>query len=169
MAVVATGFFDGVHLGHRKVIETLVSEAHRRGEESTVITFAQHPRLVLGQDADALRILTTPEERVSLIRSMGVDRVEMLDFTTEFASLKAVDYLRDVVMARYGGTALVLGYNNRLGSDGLSSEGIIPLAEGLGLDVVVCGAVDGVSSTRIRKALEEGRLSDAEMMAGHKI
>ncbi|MCQ2182230.1 MAG: FAD synthetase family protein [Bacteroidales bacterium] len=169
MAVVATGFFDGVHLGHRKVIETLVREARRRGEESIVVTFAQHPRLVLGQDADALRILNSPEERISLIRSLGVNRVEMLDFTPEFASLKAVDYLRDIVMARYGGTAVVVGYNNRLGSDRLSSEGIMSVAGSLGLDVITCEAVDGVSSTRIRKALDEGRIDDAQKMAGHNI
>lgn len=169
MAVVATGFFDGVHLGHRKVIETLVREADARGEESIVITFAQHPRLVLGHDADALRILTSPEQRVGLIKSLGVSRVEMLDFTPEFASLKAVDYLRDVVVSRFGGTAIVLGYNNRIGSDGLSSAAVRPLAESLGLDVIVCEAVEGVSSTEIRQALSEGRQSDAEKMAGHNI
>lgn len=169
MAVVATGFFDGVHLGHRKVLETLVHEAYIRGEESIVITFVQHPRLVLGQDADALHLLTSPEERISLIKSLGVSRVEMLDFTPEFASLKAVDYLRDVVVARFGGTAIVLGYNNRLGSDGLSSDELKPLAESFGLDVVLCDAVEGVSSTRIRQALSEGRIFDAEEMAGHKI
>lgn len=169
MAVVATGFFDGVHIGHRVVIETLVREAKKRGEESIVVTFAQHPRLVLGQGADALRLLTTPVERASLISSLGVDRVEMLDFTPEFASLKAEDYLRDIVMGRFGGTAIVMGYNNRLGSDGLRLDGIVPLAGRLGLDVISCDAVAGVSSTGIRKALEEGRLSDAERMAGHKV
>lgn len=169
MAIVATGFFDGVHTGHRLVIETLVREAHRRGEESIVVTFAQHPRLVLGQDADALRILTSPEERCSLISSFGVDRIEMLDFTPEFAALKAEDYLRDIVVARLGGSAIVMGYNNRMGSDGLTAGGIVSVAEGMGLDVITCGAVEGVSSTGIRKALEEGRLSDAERMAGHKV
>jgi len=169
MAVIATGFFDGVHVGHKKVIETLVREARQRGEESVVITFAQHPRLVLGQDADVLRIITPPEERVSRIKSLGVDRVEVLDFTPEFASLKAVDYLRDVVVKRFGGTEIVLGYNNRLGSDGLSADSLTPLAERLGLRVVRCDSVEGVSSTMIRKALDEGRITDAERMAGHKL
>lgn len=169
MAVVTTGFFDGVHRGHRKVLETLARVSRERGEESVVITFSQHPRLVLGQDADALHLLTPLEERVRLIRSFGVDRVEILDFTPEFASLKAIDYLRDVVKARYGGTAVVLGYNNRLGSDGMSAGGIRPLAASLGIDVFVCEAVDGVSSTRIRRALDEGRRAEAEEMAGHDI
>ncbi len=169
MAVVATGFFDGVHLGHQKVIETLVSSARERAEESVVITFAQHPRVVLGQDASRLRLLTTLDERVGLIRALGVDRVEVLDFTLELAALSAADYLRDIVIGRYGGTAVVLGYDNRLGSDCLTTEGVREVAAGLGLDVICCGAAGDISSTRIRKAIEEGRFEDAELMLGRKL
>lgn len=169
MAVVATGFFDGVHLGHRKVIETLVSSARKRGEEAVVITFAQHPRLILGQDASKLRLLTTLEERVRLIRALGVDEVEVLDFTPELAALSAADYLRDIVVGRYGGTAIVLGYDNRIGSDRLSTEGVREVALSLGLEVIRCEAEGGISSTKIRKAIEDGRLDDAELMLGHKL
>lgn len=169
MAVVATGFFDGVHLGHRKVIETLVSSARKRGEEAVVITFAQHPRVVLGQDASKLRLLTTLEERVRLIKDLGVDRVEVLEFTRGLASLSAADYLRDVVIGRCGGTAVVLGYDNRIGSDSLSTEGVREVAQSLGLEVIQCEAEGDISSTRIRKAIEEGRLEDAELMLGRKL
>lgn len=169
MAVVATGFFDGVHLGHRKVIETLVSSARERGEEAIVVTFAQHPRLVLGQDAEALRMLTTQEEKTALLKGLGVDRVEVVNFTKEFASLTAYEYLREVVKARFGATAIVLGYDTRIGSDRQTVEGIRSLATALGLEVICCEAVGGISSTKIRKALAEGRIADAEHMLGHKI
>ena len=117
MAVVATGFFDGVHLGHRRVIETLVSSARKRGEEAIVVTFAQHPRAVLQQDAHTLRLLCSSEEKVSLLRDLGVDRVETLPFDRTFARLTAEQYLRDVLRDRLGATLLILGYDNRLGSD----------------------------------------------------
>lgn len=169
MAVVATGFFDGVHLGHRKVIETLVSSARERGEEAIVVTFAQHPRLVLGQDADALRMLTTQAEKTAMLKELGVDRVEVVNFTKEFASLTAFEYLRDVVKAGFGATAIVLGYDTRLGSDKQTVSGIAPAAASLGLEVICCEAVEGISSTRIRKAVDEGRIADAEAMLGHVI
>ena len=81
MAVVATGFFDGVHIGHRLVLETLVSEARRRGEESLVLTFWPHPRIVLQDDAMGLRLLNTSSEKLALLRGLGIDRVEQIEFT----------------------------------------------------------------------------------------
>ena len=137
MAVVATGFFDGVHLGHRQVIQALVSCARERGEEAIAVTFAQHPRTVLGQDAHALRLLNSPEEKEELLRALGVDRVETLPFDKAFARLGACEYIRDVLVARFGATALVLGYDNRLGSDCLTPDRIKPLAEYFGLEVVI--------------------------------
>lgn len=171
MAVVATGFFDGVHLGHRQVIQTLVSSARQRGEEAIVVTFAQHPRAVLQQDARILRLLNSPQEKEALLRGLGVDRVETLLFDRAFARLTAEDYIRDVLRDRLGATRLVLGYDNRLGSDCLGPDAIRPLAESLGLAVEVVPASSAsdivVSSTKIRKALEEGRVEDAEAMLGY--
>ena len=137
MAVVATGFFDGVHLGHRQVIQALVSCARERGEEAIAVTFAQHPRTVLQQDAYALRLLNSPLEKEALLRSLGVDRVEALPFDRAFARLTAAEYLREVLVGRFGATALVLGYDNRLGSDRLTPDRIKPLAESLGLQVII--------------------------------
>ena len=171
MAVVATGFFDGVHLGHRQVIQTLVSSARQRGEEAIVVTFAQHPRAVLQQDARILRLLNSPQEKEALLRGLGVDRVETLPFDRAFARLTAEDYIRDVLRDRLGATRLVLGYDNRLGSDCLGPDAIRPLVESLGLAVEVVPASSAsdivVSSTKIRKALEEGRVEDAEAMLGY--
>ena len=173
MAVVATGFFDGVHLGHRQVIRSLVSLARRRGEPALAVTFSQHPRTVLQQDAHQLRLLNSPQEKEALLLGLGVDRVETLVFDRGFARLSAEEYLRTVLRDRLGATALVLGYDNRLGSDRLGPDRLVPLAESLGLEVVVVppAAVSApsevVSSSKIRKALEEGRVEEAEAMLGY--
>ena len=137
MAVVATGFFDGVHLGHRQVIQTLVSSAREKGEEAIVVTFSRHPRTVLQQDARDLRLLNSPEEKVALLHGLGVDRVETLVFDRAFARLTAAEYIRDMLVGRFGATTLVLGYDNRLGSDRLTPDRLTPIAESLGLTVVV--------------------------------
>lgn len=173
MAVVATGFFDGVHLGHRQVISALVSSARERAEEAIVVTFATHPRAVLQQDARTLRLLSSPAEKAAMLKSLGVDRVEVLDFTRDFSRMRAEEYLRDIVRDRLGGTAVLLGYDNRLGSDQLSPEQLRPLAGRLGMDVVIVPPtrLDGdiiVSSTKIRAALSEGRVGDAAAMLGYE-
>ena len=171
MAVVATGFFDGVHLGHRQVIKTLVSSARERGEEAIVVTFAQHPRAVLQQDARTLRLLSSVDEKVALLRSLGVDSVEVLPFSREFSRMTAAEYLETVVKGRFGATAVLLGYDNRLGSDRLTPDLIRPVASSLGLDVIVVPAAEFsdvvVSSTKIRQALQEGRVEDASLMLGY--
>lgn len=173
MAVVATGFFDGVHLGHRRVISALVSSARERAEEAIVVTFATHPRAVLQQDARTLRLLSSPAEKAAMLKSFGVDRVEVLDFTRDFSRMRAEEYLRDIVRDRLGGTAVLLGYDNRLGSDQLSPEQLRPLAGRLGMDVVIVPPerLDSdiiVSSTKIRAALSEGRVGDAAAMLGYE-
>ena len=179
MAVIATGFFDGVHLGHRRVVEALVSFARRTGGEAVVVTFAQHPRAVLQQDARSLRLLTSAEEKEAMLYELGVDRVETLPFDRAFARLTASEYIYDVLIGRFDADGLVLGYDNRFGSDRLTPDRIAPIAESLGLEVlvvppVVTGArneagTDGVvvSSTKIREALDKGDVEAANAMLGY--
>jgi len=172
MAVIATGFFDGVHLGHREVINNLVSSARQRGEEAIVITFAQHPRAVLQQDARTLRFLCSTDEKVRLLKEAGVDRVEILEFSRNFAAMSARDYLSEVVIGRFAATCLVLGYDNRLGSDKQTPDQIVPMARELGLEVVVvpAGSAESgvvVSSTKIREALSRGDVEAAAAMLGY--
>lgn len=120
VAVVTTGFFDGVHLGHRHVLETVVSSARERGEEAIVVTFWPHPRAVLQQDARDFRLLTSLEEKKALLQAAGIDRVEVLPFTRAFAAMKADEYLR-LLQERFGASLVVMGYDNRIGSDRLTA------------------------------------------------
>ena len=168
MAVIATGFFDGVHLGHRLVIDTLLRAARERGEQSVIVTFWPHPRTVLQKDARELRLLSSLSEKRAMLSALGVDRVEVVPFSREFSRLTAEEYLREWVVGRLGGTAVVLGYDNRMGSDGLAHDVIVPLAQSLGLDVIECDAVGTISSTKIRAALERGEVVEAEAMLGYR-
>ena len=197
MAVAATGFFDGVHLGHREVIKTLLETAHKRGEQSLVITFWPHPRVVLGKDPRGLRLLNSLDEKRSALLSLGVDRVEVVPFTRDFAALTAREYL-DMLRRDYGVSSIVLGYDNRFGSDQLSTKEIAELAGemwgsdsprqnvSLSLDPTAIAvpplmvprvaqfcwgesaSPDFISSTKIRKALEAGEVAAASAMLGYE-
>jgi len=172
MAVVATGFFDGVHLGHRLVVDALVQAALERGEASTVLTFWPHPRMVLQKDARSLRLLSTLDEKRSILHSMGVDRVEVIRFTKAFSTLSAEEYLREVVIGDFRASAVVIGYDNRMGHDGKTPSDMVRIANGLGLDVIrpESLSMDGivVSSTKIREALSAGDVRGAASMMGRR-
>lgn len=162
MAVIATGFFDGVHIGHRLVIEALVQAARERGEESVVLTFWPHPRTVLQNDAIQLRLLNSLVEKKAILTGLGVDRVEVIPFTREFSFMTAHEYFKSVVIQGFCGTAVLLGYDNRIGSDTASPEQATIKARELGLDVIRTDKVSSVgiavSSTKIRKALADGNV-----------
>ena len=174
MAVVTTGFFDGVHLGHRHVLETVVSSARERGEEAVVVTFWPHPRTVLQQDARDFRILSSLEEKKALLTAAGIDRVEVIPFTRRFASHTAVQYL-ELLRDRYGASLVVMGYDNRIGSDKRTAQEICAISPVPVVTVspVISSEAEGgvekspISSTRIRKALAEGDVEAANAMLGY--
>ena len=182
------------------MLETVVSSARERGEEAVVVTFWPHPRTVLQQDARDFRLLTSLEEKKALLAAAGIDRTEVLPFTREFASLKADEYL-SLLQSRYGASLIVMGYDNRIGSDKVTAREICsspavasrPLpavgwappsypAEGgqrpgnhisplpvVAIDPVIPGLTGNpISSTRIRKALEEGDVEAANGMLGYE-
>lgn len=169
--VVTTGFFDGVHLGHRQVISELVGAARERGTLACVLTFWPHPRTVLQDGARDLRLLNTLDEKREMLLGLGVDRVEVIPFTREFSHLTTEEYLRDVVIGRYGGTALLVGFDNRMGHDAGGAGDIAAAAAAAGLEVLRTGPVASggapVSSTRIRAALAAGRVEEAAAMLGY--
>ena len=173
MMVIATGFFDGVHLGHRFILRQLVEEARRRNDESMVVTFWPHPRNVLQDDARNLRLLTSLEEKKALLRGLGVDHVEVLPFTKEFSRLTTREYFRDVLITRFGAKAILIGYDNRMGCDPQTPESIEKVAQDEGLDVIRLGSVASpagvtVSSTKIRDAVAAGQMEAAAAMLGYE-
>ena len=170
--VIATGFFDGVHLGHRFVIDRLVRAARDRGDESMVVTFWPHPRNVLQDDARNLRLLTSLQEKTGILKSLGVDHVEVLPFTRAFSRLTTEEYFKEYVIGRFGGKAVLIGYDNRVGSDLLSPDQIEKVAVESGLDVIRTDSISVpggivVSSTKIREALSSGDVEAAAGMLGY--
>ena len=167
--VVATGFFDGVHLGHRHVIGQLVEAAAVRGVESTVITFWPHPRNVLQKEARDLRLLTTLGQKKDILLGLGVNNVEVLDFTRSFSSMTVEEYLREIVIGKFGGTAILLGYDNKIGCD---ADHVARIAENIGLEVIRTDMIPSdtgvaVSSTKIRDRLSSGDVASAAGMLGY--
>ena len=189
VAVVTTGFFDGVHLGHRHVLSTVVSAARDRGEEALVVTFWPHPRTVLQQDAREFRLLSSLEEKKALLLSAGVDRVEVLPFTRSFAALTAAEYL-SLLRERYGASLVVMGYDNRIGSDRKTAREISgESSPSAPQEIIFCDGAQktnfllrpsfttqrtdspsnaAISSTLIRKSLEKGRVEEANGMLGYR-
>ena len=169
--VVATGFFDGVHLGHRHVIEQLVQAARERGDRSMVITFWPHPRTVLQDGARTLRLLTSLDEKKRLLYSLGVDEVIVLPFTKEFSRLTTEQYLQQYIVSKYDGKAVLVGYDNRMGSDSKTPEEIADIARSIGLEAILVKEVPApngviVSSTKIRKVIGAGEMEMAADMLG---
>lgn len=170
--VVTTGFFDGVHIGHRFVIQQLVKAAEERREESLVVTFWPHPRTVLQDGAMDLRLLSSLDEKKAMLYSLGVSRVEVVEFTKAFSRLTVEEYLKEYVIGRFGGKAILMGYDNRIGSDFSGPEMVAETAARLSLDVIkidMATSMAGktVSSTKIRSLLADGDVKAASRMLGY--
>lgn len=174
MAIIATGFFDGVHSGHRSVISKMAALARERHEEAIVVTFWPHPRTILQQDADRLRLLNSMEEKKALCLEAGADRFEVLPFSREFSRLSAATFLQEYLVGRFGATAIVLGSDHRLGCDRIATpEAMASIVRSCGLEPVfvddsICADGHPVSSTLIRDALTRGDVSAAAEMLGYR-
>jgi len=167
--VAAVGMFDGVHLGHCRVLGRLRDEAAARSMQSLALTFSRHP-LELVDAARAPRLLTDAATRVSLLLSLGIDRAEILDFTPELRALRGADFLC-MLHRRYGVAALVMGYNNHIGCDRLDATAAAALTPSTGVEIIrvekYAPADAGTpSSTAVRTALGEGRVDDAARLLG---
>lgn len=166
---VTVGSFDGVHRGHRALIDRLHEEAARNGGESIVLTFEPHPRVTLGR-AEGLQLLTSLAEKGALLEAAGVDNLVVIPFDRSFSALSGLEFVEKYLVGRLGAEVLVAGFNHRFGHDRVACDD--PRITRL-LRVVRVGPcmVDGVkvSSTVIRRLLEEGDRAAAERLAGHPL
>ena len=115
--VLTVGIFDGVHLGHRYIIEKLKERAHHLDRESVVLTLWPHPRMVLNQEGNHFKLLNTPQEKKNLLEQAGLDHLIILPFTTEFSRLSSYDFIREILVDKCRISHLVVGYNHRFGRD----------------------------------------------------
>lgn len=170
--VLTTGTFDGVHRGHRKVLDRLKELARKEAGESVLFTFHPHPRMVLYPGDNDLKLLTTQEEKIALLEAAGLDHLLVVPFSRQFSRMHATEYVRDVLVGAIGVHAVVIGYDHRFGRN---REGDLPLLHQLGeaydfqVEEIPAQEVDHmkVSSTKIRHALLEGDLRTANELLGH--
>ncbi|MBQ9583322.1 MAG: riboflavin biosynthesis protein RibF [Bacteroidales bacterium] len=171
MVIATTGFFDGVHLGHRKVIDTLCQTAKARGAESAVVTFWPHPRGVLRQDARELRLLNSLEEKKERLKACGVDQVHVIDFTRELSRVSCEQFIREYIIGRIGASALIVGYDHRLGNTQFNTD-VTAVAQDLGLMTIKAGSVSDqyntISSTYIRNLVATGGIERANRLLGYE-
>ena len=171
-AVVTSGTFDGVHIGHQKILKRVKERARQSNGQSVVITYWPHPRLVLFPEDNDLRLLSTIEERIEQLRSFGIDYLLIIPFTKEFARTSSRSFITDVLVRAINTRVLVIGYDHRFGKNREGSfENLKARSAQYGFEVEEIPRQDvddvAVSSTKIRKALEEGDIETANRYLGH--
>lgn len=171
-AVVTSGTFDGVHLGHQKILQRLneVARSHPDGQ-SVVMTFWPHPRTVVSNDSQDLRLLSSLEEKITLLEQAGVDHLIVIPFTRSFSQLTSEEFIRQILIERIGTRKLVIGYDHRFGRDREGGFDYIQAHQTeFGFEVEEIPRQDieavGISSSKIRSALNEGNVTAATRFLG---
>jgi len=171
-AVVTSGTFDGVHIGHRKIIQKLVNLTRETNGQSVVITYWPHPRIVLNPDGSPVQLLCTIEERIAQLNQFPIDYLLIIPFTREFAALDSRQYVQQILLDTIGTKELVIGYDHRFGKN---REGNFAYLQqnaatfGFLVEEIPAQDIDEitVSSTKIRHALAKGDIRTANAFLGH--
>lgn len=169
--VITIGTFDGLHIGHKKILKKVISIAQEKNLEPAVLTLFPHPRMVLQKDSD-IKLLNTINERISNIKTLGISNVVVKTFNTSFANLSAEAYVKQVLVDELNAKTIVIGYDHHFGKN--RSANITDLKQfspRYGFNVIEISAQDiediTVSSTKIRKALDQGQISLANQLLGY--
>lgn len=171
--VLTIGVFDGVHQGHRKVLERLKEIAKEKNGESVVLTLWPHPRIVLDKDIENLRLLNNIEEKKHLLSKTGIDHLIVVPFTKEFAELSACEFIEEYLVNKIKVNHLVIGYNHQFGKDrkaGFDFLNQCATQHGFSIEKLNAKLVenDAVSSTKIRNFLTSGDLEIANNYLGYE-
>ncbi len=168
--IITIGTFDGVHLGHQKILDEVVKRAKEIGGRSLVITFDPHPRFVVSPDYD-LELLTTTDEKLTILETTAIDNVLVINFTKEFSQMSYENFIKKIICDEIGVQHIVVGYDHKFGKDrGGDKSKLLGMSDEC--DFTVSGAdevkIDGevISSTKIRKALKTGDLEKANKYLG---
>jgi riboflavin kinase/FMN adenylyltransferase len=170
--VVTVGVFDGVHLGHRSLLNHVISVASKKGGESVIVTFDPHPRLILSDNTENLFFLTTMDEKKKLLAEFAVDNLVIIDFTKDLSNLDAEIFIRDILIKGIGLKHLIVGYDNHFGKSRHGNfRRIIKYASEYGFTTEQAEKVSSpeaiISSTNIREALLKGNLENANHWLGY--
>ncbi|HCQ77835.1 MAG TPA: riboflavin biosynthesis protein RibF [Leeuwenhoekiella sp.] len=169
--VVTIGTFDGVHLGHRKIIDRLLASAQSNDLESVVLTFFPHPRMVLQKDT-GIKLINSIDERIALLEASGLDHLIIHPFTKIFSRLTAEEFVKDILVDQLKARKVIIGYDHRFGRNrNANIEDLKAFGTQYDFEVEEISKQDvddvAVSSTKIRKALNEGDLTKANEYLGY--
>jgi riboflavin kinase / FMN adenylyltransferase len=170
-AVVTSGTFDGVHLGHQKILAKLNETARAINGESVLITYFPHPRMVLFNDSQNLKLINTLSEKIDLLAQLGLDHLIIIPFTREFSEIDSETFIKEILVRQIGTKVLVIGYDHRFGKNREGGfEYLKKNAPNYQFEVVEIPRQDieniGISSTQIRTALIEGEVKLAKNLLG---
>jgi riboflavin kinase/FMN adenylyltransferase len=170
-AVVTSGTFDGVHLGHQKILQRLREITKKNEGESVVITFWPHPRFVLKPGDPPIKLLTTFEEKAELLREQGINHLLRIPFTKEFSQISSQEFITKILVERIGTRKLVIGYDHRFGKNREGSFEQLKLngpTYGFDVEEIPQQDVDhvAISSSKIRRALDTGEIELANHFLG---
>lgn len=170
--VATLGTFDGVHIGHRKIIEKLLQSAAQTDSESLILTFFPHPRMVL-QESSEIQLLNTPQEKISLLAATGLDNLVIHPFDEAFSRLTAEEFVSQILVGQFNIGKIIIGHDHRFGRNRTANiDDLIIYGEQFGFEVEQISAQEidevSVSSTKIRKALLEGNISLANEYLGYE-
>jgi len=170
-AVVTSGTFDGVHVGHQKILHRLKEIASKNHGETVVITFWPHPQMVLHPENHSLKLLNTFEEKAALLKAEGIQHLLRIDFTKEFSLISSIDFIQKILIDTIGTKKLVIGYDHRFGHNREGGFEQLKLnAPDYGFDVEEIPRQDidhiSVSSSKIRQALEKSDIETATHFLG---
>ncbi|GAL67709.1 bifunctional riboflavin kinase/FAD synthetase [Jejuia pallidilutea] len=169
--IVTIGTFDGVHIGHQKIINRLINSGTAEGLKSVILTFFPHPRMVLQKDS-SIKLINTIEERSNILDNLGLDYLLIKKFTKTFSRLSAEEFVKGVLVDKLNAKKVIIGYDHRFGRNrNADINDLIKYGEAFGFEVEEISAQDindvAVSSTKIRKALLEGNVIKANRYLGY--
>lgn len=165
--VVTVGTFDGVHAGHRAIIDTVADKAKERNARSVLVTFDPHPRNIINPGDAGIKLLTTLQERSEILEELGIDTMVVIPFDRDFSLLSSEEFVRDIIHEKIGVSEFVIGYDHQFGRNREGTiETIERLGKELGFDAYVVSkrevGAKTVSSTAIRNAIsDEGNVEQA--------
>src|SRR5690554_1058419 len=169
--VLTIGTFDGVHIGHKKIIEKLTKNASTKDLESVILTFFPHPRMVLQKDSD-IKLLNTLDEKIQLLEQSGLDALIIHPFDKTFSELSAEEFVKQILIDKLNLKKIVIGYDHRFGKNRTAGiDELIVFGKKYGFEVEQISAQEidevSISSTKIRKALDNGEIALANSYLGY--
>lgn len=170
--IVTIGTFDGVHLGHKKIIDQIIANAKELNCESLVLTFFPHPRAVL-QEGTEMKQLSTLDEKITLLDHLGIDNLVIHPFDKEFSRLSAEAFVKEVLVETFNVKKIIIGHDHRFGRNRTANiDDLIAFGATYGFEVAQISAEEinavAISSTKIRTALEEGNVNLANEYLGYE-